>query len=508
MRRISVGVFFVFAIASSAFGQGSQHPCPGAFNLQGFDDGGSERIWKIANPSGPSEWFNVDFDNMLSSGSLIGLAVAFDESSQAKPASWDRIGLYGDNLTVDPAGNTPDVSAPLLAGYEISQTGITVYDQNCRFGVYTGPVTDLATAGLPNSHVAFKHDSGDSAMWLCSDTSSPSTGRSFFTSTNYASPASSFTINWMLRAAVIPTGTLAGDLLVSGGSSFVYSGPAATIEQLQNVNLQFWGNKGDLAALFTAPPLPVAKVGPILPVGFNGMTNRDWILCGQIECNAPVGFPLTFNAFYLESETSTILKSNTVTLTVTSNPAGCGFCYGQLDDGAFDGFVFRVSNPSGSNDWFNVHHGVPSPASGVNTVTGVELATWDFCGTGGTGSWAEVGVYPADFVLSSAGNFPDLGNPLATVGGASAPVSPGVADWGYPSSFYDTADVAAGGDLHAAVMWNATDSCIWMASDTTSTGPDPCGTLPNTTSYSSPDGYAATAGAATSINWMMKLDWQ
>jgi hypothetical protein len=161
--------------------------------------------------------------------------------------------------------------------------------------------------------------------------------------------------------------------------------------------------------------------------------------------------PLPFNVFYLDTG-MTLQKSNSVTLTVTPNNDGCTFCFGQKDDGAFDGFVFKVNRPAGNNDWFNNKHGTISPASGVSLLTGVNVATWDVCG--GLGStYEEVGIYPANLFLSSAGALPDLANPIATVGGL--PVA-GAQDWGYPAHFADTADVVPVPFIndHAAVNWN------------------------------------------------------
>ena len=489
------------AVASTAFGQASW-PCPDALDFLGAgDDGGSERIWKVSNPSGPSEWFNVDFDGMLASRTLVAVAPAFDESNANKGPTWAKVGIYPDNLTVSSLGHTPAIGSPIA---EVS-SGNVILNNNCAFNPFIIP---SLTLGATNTHIAFQHTPGDSSMWLCSDTSSTPAGRSYFSASGYASPGASFTLNWLLRAGAVPVGATAGTFLINATT-------AATVDHLAQVALSFYGSApGQPTAMFTAPPLPVGKV--LTVPTFGSPVPNAWTICGAVLCNAPVGFPITFNVFWLDTTTTKpngnfpILKSNTSSMTVNANPAGCGFCFGQADDGAFDGFVFRVANPSGSNDWFNVRQGTPSAASGVNTLTSVEIATWDFCGTGGTGSWAEVGIYPANLVISSGGGLPDVGNPLATVGGASAPVAAGVTDWGYPSSTYDTADLAANQTTiyHTAISWNQGDSCIWQASDSTATGPDPCGVLPNSSSFSSPDGYTATAGFASSINWMQKLDWQ
>lgn len=513
MRKLLV-CLAVLAVATSAV-QAQMLPvqfCPDGYVMVGYDDGSSETIWKISNPSGPSEWFNVDFDLDLASMTIVGIAPAHDDSNAAKISSWARVGIYGDNLTVDTTGTTPDISGAQ------TYAEIGPHTENahaCAFTPYAIPNLHLgSTTGV---HIAFQHTPGDSSMWICSDTNSaPFAGRSYFSSTGYASPATSFSVNWMLRAAIIPTTAAAGVFQVNAVSS-------TTVEHLETVSFSFYGPAPGpqcQGAMFTAAPLPTGKIGPVLPMGMFGLhpLSTAISLCGVVECNAPVGFPLTFNFFYLDptdtkpNGSSKIKVSNTVTMWVTANPAGCGFCFGQKDDGGFDGFVFRANQPSGSNDWFSVSHGAPSPASGVAVLTAVEVATWDFCGTAGTGGWAEVGIYPSNLWISPAGNLPDLGNPFATVGGASAPVVPGQADSGYPTltPYPMLPPVAASSatTYHVGTKWNTGDSCLWIASDSTATGPDPCGTLPNTTSYSSTDGYTASAGAATSINWMQKIDWQ
>jgi hypothetical protein len=483
----------IFALCSTVHGQ-TTFPCPDALDLRGYDDGSSEFLWKIANPSGPSEWFSVDFDNSLASTSLVGLAVALDEYKPSALPTFSRIGIYGDNLTLSASGHSPDVSGASTI-VEVAGGGVQL-DGRCNYQVFSTPLIHI---GSSNVHVAFQHADGDSALWLCSDTGSSPSGRSFFSTNGFASPALSFSVNWMLRAAVLPTG-------VGAGSFFIHGAPSATVEVYDTVALTFYGDAaGAPAAVFTAPPLPIGKVSPILFTG-SGPLPTAWTFCAALPCTVPTLTPLPFQVFYLDAS-NTLQQSNIATLTALPKPCG-SFCFGQRDDGGFDGFVFRASGPvAGSNDWFSVRHGMAPPSAFVNVLLGVEVATWDFCGSGG--QWAEVGIYPANLVLSPSGSIPDLNNPLATVGGASAPITAGAADWGYPASFYNTANVPA--DLstiyHTAAQWDLNDTCIWIAADSTASGPDPCGVLPNTSSFSSTDGYLSTVGHASTLNWMIKLDW-
>lgn len=483
----------VLAMAGTAFGQ-AVYSCPSALSYPGFDDAGSEFIWKLGNPSGPSDYFSVDYDATLSGRTVVAMAPAIDDSSAALLPTFARVGLYGDNLGLDATGATPDMTVVIK-----QVTGsATQLNRNCAFTPFT--VTPI-TMGATNVHAVFQFTPGDSSMWLCGDSSSTPSGRSYLSADAYVTPAAAVTRNHMIRVGAVPTTNAAGTLLFNGVT-------AATVQHLQVVAVSFYATiSGQFWALFTAPPLPIGKVGPILPTGFGGPISRASTLCGTLQCNAPVGFPLSFNAFYLNTSMK-IKKSATATLTATANRAGCGFCFGQNDDGALDGNAFKANQPAGTQDYFSVKHGTPAPSSGVNTLTGVEVATWDFCGTGGPGNWQEVGIYPADLGADALGRVPNLGAPIATVGGASAPVTPGATDWGYPAHFYDTVDAAANSSTiyHSAAQWVVGDSCLWIASDVTGTGPDPCGPLPNTSSFTTTDAYA-TLGIASSLNWIIKTDW-
>jgi hypothetical protein len=493
MRKF-VASLAVLAMAGSAFGQ-AVYSCPSALAYPGFDDAGSEFIWKLGNPSGPSDYFSVDYDATLSGSTIVAVAPALDDNSPALLPTFARVGIYGDNLVLDTTGATPDVSGANTIR-EVTGGGVQL-DRNCDFTPYT---VAAWSAGATNVHAVWQFANGDSSMWLCGDSSSTPSGRSYISADGYITVATAAGRNHMIRVGAVPAAASSGTLLFDGVAS-------ATTQQLQDVAVSFYGPAAGLPwALFTAPPLPPGKVGPILPLGFGGPTATSSTLCGLVQCNAPVNFPLTFNAFYLNVAMK-IKKSTTATLTVLPNAAGCGFCYGQDDDGAMDTSAFKANQPAGTQDYFNVKHGVPSPASGVNSLTGVEVCTWDFCGTGGPGSWAEVGIYQADLAADALGRVPQFPG-LATVGGVSAPVTPGSTDWGYPASFYNTADVAvtSGTIYHSAVQWTVGDSCLWIAADTTGTGPDPCGTLPNTTSFTTTTGYA-TLGIASSLNWMIKTDW-
>ena len=494
--------FIISLGASTALTAQTPYPhAPGLIQKQ-FDDGAGEQAWRLTLPSSANNWQSVDFDGRLGGCEVVTVGADFTTFSLLGNPTFGRLGIYGDNLTVDPSGATPDVSG---AQTFVEVTGGSTFAfpaPLCNFLSFRNNAFTFPPG--VNAHVAIQEAAGDTALWLCADSSSPSTGRSFFTTNGFATPATPFTQNWCLRVGTVPPNAGNGTLLVNGATATsVFAGLPITVS--------FFGSTSNVATfLFWDVLGPLHPISAVLFTGNgSGPNQRAWSATVTSSCTVPIGFPIQLRAFYLNPTAgSRIEVSNTVRITFVGRAAICAqTCFGQKDDGAFDGFTFRVSNPSGSRDWFNVRHG--NPPSAVSTLTGVEIATWDFCGTGGTGSWSEVGIYPTDLALSPAGNTPDLTNPIATIGGASAPIPPMTGDWGYPAQFFDTPDVPANAttSYHGAVQWNSGDSCLWVAADTTATGPSFCGAIPNTTSFSSADGYTSTT-AGTSTSWMIKIDWQ
>jgi phage tail protein X len=60
------------------------------------------------------------------------------------------------------------------------------------------------------------------------------------------------------------------------GSFLINGGVAASVEHLQSVAFSFYGNAaGILSAIFTAPPLPITKVTPLLTNGLPGADPGD-----------------------------------------------------------------------------------------------------------------------------------------------------------------------------------------------------------------------------------------
>jgi hypothetical protein len=248
-------------------------------------------------------------------------------------------------------------------------------------------------------------------------------------------------------------------------------------------------------------------------------------LCGPLGPPCPPAGLVGIGAYYVDNADlkpngrGRIKQTNVVDVTVTANPYLCNpcACFGQVDDGSMDGTVWKVLTPSGPADYFTnrIAHaqfdGTPCPAPAV--VTAIEIASWDFCGTGP--SWSSVGLYPASPLLGP--NAPDLTTPVALATTLNVP--PGAADWSYPATTYDFPDVAASTSstlanataLHVTVGWPTGDSCIWVASDRNGTGDDgslagACTKVPGSVTYFSTNGFT-TPGTVNVQTLMMRVSW-
>ena len=468
-------------------------------NVKVIGDGVSESCWKISNPSGPSDYFNNDYDTACAGGQILAIAAMYCETKSGGASN--LIGFFYDNLGVDGTGTTPDLSnaATSLA----NPTGLPGTFCTDLVG-YDVPDVTIASSG----HTVAGLAAGDSALWLCADTTSAA-NKSYFSTDGYSTPAVPFTVNWML----FPAGPItAGQLTVNGGSS-------TTITELDPVTFTLVGNagiSGEAWMLFVSDGIgnPVIAALPFVFFTVSGSSS----VSGTYPCNVFTGGPVPFVAIWLDlvdtkpNGKGKIKVSNQVDMTITPNDIGCGnmfFDWGQLDDGILDANIWKVQNPAGSGDWFNVRHGPAINASGapITTITGIECASWDFCGTGP--NWQSVGIYPADLGFDATGGTPATGSPISTVSGTAASMGPNQSDWGYPATFYDIPDVGASTttDYHAAVKWNTNDSCVWIGSDTDGTDAGGLGALPSTASYFTSDGYSTAAVQSTNYNAMIKINW-
>jgi hypothetical protein len=518
MRKWFASLAVLGFVAAAATAQTIPSGIANALRYYQYDDRTAETSYKIGVPSGAGESFNVDFDDDARGKRIMGVQIPCYVTSSAAPGI-GSISVCPDNLTLDPFGHTPDLSSPLTA--LLNPTGQPGLGGFCT----SNPTYDLPDVTAPTTglHGCMSFVSGDSGTWLCTDLFSP-VGHSYFTTNSYASAAIPFSVNWMIRLATphyVPAG---GEFLINGGTN-------VTIGGLATMSLQFW-SRDSVAPTFYLQELDLG--GPLIPlpgiVLLTGLSNfaPNGIqslgeLSGPVPCSA-AGAVVTFRAFFMDNLD---LKKNghpkikltgPATATLTSSKACCPqLCFGIADDGAMDGTIWKVQGTAGSKDYFNVHMGflpAPGTATGcpgpVTNLTGVELVSWDFCGSGPC--WAQVGIYQSNPVDPS-GNTPDVSAPLTSVGGASACMPPGSIGWGFPAVFYDTPDIAANTttDYHTAAQWASQDSCTWMGADEDTVdddaGNDCAGPFPNTTSFFTLDGYATNAIPFSFANWQERIDW-
>lgn len=512
MRKFITPIGLLVLVASLAGAQTIATP----YAEIGFDDGIAETSYKLNAPTATGDFFSVDFDALAVGQQIIGLVAVLNDNGVGQIR---RIGLYADNLGVDPSGATPDVSAAGIISELILPTGSPT--TNC-VDDRAYDIPDIVHPST-NSHVGYTPITGDSTMWLCTDTSTDFVaGRSYASWDTFTTPASLFsTLDWMLRMA-IPEGP-AGTFLINGSST------AITLTETKwpstDVTLSFWGNgtvSGERVILGAFLPggwlkLLSGATGVSLPPGgapnVFAITAQDaGPVCGDWVVNlmVPMG---GFWGDTIDTKPNGRPKAkatNRVALTFANNMfCTIDQCFGVKDDGTLDATIFKISNPAGPVDYFNVQHGTTKKSSPVvNNLTSVEVATWDFCGT--TQSWSVVGVYDTNWGLDPTGSSPDLNLPLGTV--ANGSIAAGAGDWTFPAHVYDIPDVTANTTTayHAVVGWQSGDSCVWMGGDTTGTADDAgfdCGNITNTTSHLSSTGYTTPAGSWSTQNMMIRINW-
>ena len=512
MRKFITSIGLLALVASLA---GAQTVAPPYAEI-GFDDGVAETSYKVSAPSATGDFFSVDFDALAAGQTIIGLVAVLNDNGVGQIR---RLGIYLDNLAVDPTGTTPDVSAAGIVTELILPTGspstFCIDDRAYDIPDFVHPST--------NSHVGFNQIPGDSTMWMCTDTSTDFVaGRSYFSTNTYSTAAIPFNVDWMLRMAT-PEGP-AGTFLING-SSTAYTLLERTGTSGEDVTLSFWGNSGATSercilgaflpgflkllsgATGLFPPGAAANVFAVTGAGAGPV-------CGDV----PRDFTIGMGGFWgdtVDTKPNGRPKSkatNRVALTFANNP-DCtrNECFGRKSDDIMDATIFKISNPAGPADYFNVQHDTTANNyTPVNNLTSVEVATWDFCGN--TQSWSVVGVYDTNWGLDPTGSSPDLNLPISTY--ANATILSNVGDWAFPASVYDIPDVAANTTTayHAVVGWQSGDSCVWIGGDTDGIDDDTtiygrCSVLPNTTSHLSATGYTTPAGSWSTQNMMIRINW-
>jgi hypothetical protein len=486
----SLGVL-VFAATASA-----QTFDPTGWASVRTDTGPSTNGWKVTGPSGPSDWFNVNLGGLATGFAAHG--VLFDgNESIGVPGLWKELGFRTSNALGD-----PDVS---LGGLIVAQNNAPMAAGDGWGDEYgwTVPITTLGT----DVHAVCTWFGGDSHLWANSDNDGVSSGRSAWTLDGYATAGNAFSPDMFIGAVGFPAG-YQGSLLINGGSS-------GTVGQGGTVCLTFSACAANAAsALYLFTPL---FFGPLLPISLTitgnpvtgGPLPNQWTVCYTLTCSDPTGGPFGLGTIYLDpcdlkpNGKPKAKVSTSASLTITPAKA-CAGCFGLQDDEGYDGSGWVVQLPAGPSDYFNVNHGSPQSSSNVSNITGVEVATWDLCGTGAT--WANVGVYPD---LAAMPGTPDVSSPFAVDPNPS--FAPGTFDTAYPATMYAVPSFAASTTTtyHAVVQWSPAESCIAVNADTTGdafTCATPLGGTAMTSAWTL-DGYATGALYVNYANWMMAIRW-
>ncbi len=438
--------------------------------------------------------------------------------------------LLAPDHPLDPLGHTPDLNAPLSILGSLNGTVTITGTPGISAGFCPSLVGyDLpdVTVGSGGVHAVMSFLTGDSALWLCGDTTD-SDARSYFSATSYSTPATQVVSeDLMLR--------LIGSVNAGAGAAYltVNNSPGTVpVGQTEFLVATLWSSCAVQPTLYiqgvTVPGGPFVQIQPVvLATGFeNGSpiadskqgSVGDFLSDPSTGPCVPAGFQFDVQAWYLDNCSlkpngkPRLRATNAVTVDVTPDFAACNpcLCFGSADDGISES-IWKVQNPAGSRDYFNVRVGSTSSPTGapcnLMMVTAFELETWDACGTGP--SWSSIGLYDA----GTTG--PVLASPVALA--TSLTVPPGAAGlvvYDFPDVAVSTSTALAGlVDGHVAAHWPSGDTCLWMGADLDATDDDAlplgfCSTLASTSSYFSVDAYATAAVPAAGLNWRMRVDWQ
>jgi hypothetical protein len=501
-----------------------------------FDDGTPETGWKVNYPTASGDCFSVDFDDLGALQTVTGVAMNAYSSTSTGIFGLKFVGVCPDNLGVSSLGKTPNLSLPYSMLGNLSGT-VTITGTPGPSAGFCPPFVgydtpDVTLPSVLGAHAVATALTGDSATWICGDQSG-SKGRSYFTLNNYSTPAIAFSSNIMMRLIATYTNPLGSAYMTV--NNFIDN---VSFSQTATVGVTLWSTATVQPTLYLQgafitgfPFIPAPQL--IMSTGFENFApisdQFQGTLCGPIgpPC-VPSGINFDFGAFFIDNNNlkkngnGKIALTNLVSCTITpSSKCYPCLCFGRGDDGVLDGTIWKVQNPAGSKDYFNMRVGSNiDPLTGSNcakTVTNLEAASWDFCGTGP--SWASFGIYPANTVIDSTGGTPDLANPVVLA--TTLSMAPSAADWSYPATVYDFNDINSSTNValagltnaHNVIGWVSGDTCTWIASDTdgvddnSSTSVSDCGSFPSTVSYFTLNGYSTPSITFPSAQWLMKIDW-
>jgi len=534
-RLVAGGIAFLAIAPAFATAQtlGPPPPVGGCGQSQSllFDDGTAETSWKVRNPTRSADAFSVDFDDMGGTMTVTGIALDTWVISSTSRTGIRYVALCPDNLAVSSLGKTPDLANPLSIlgsrSNKIALKGSPGPGAGFCPGLLTYDIPDITVPTTGGEHAVMSFLNSDATSFLCMDTQS-NHRRSYFTTNSYTNPAVPMTGDLMMR--------IVGTVNPPNGSAYLTvqnSASKVSFNEAENVVVTLWSTAAVQPTFYIQgvfiTGLPFIAVPQLLLLtGFENFAPISDQFEGSI-CGTPgppcgfAGLSFDFGAFYNDNADlkknghGKIKATNLVHCSITPGPLKqcnpCA-CFGQVDDGVFDGRLWKVQNPSGPADFFNNRFdhfdGNGNVCSTPSTYTSIQAISWDFCGTGP--SWASAGIYPASTALGS--DTPDLANPLIQCTTLKVSTS---STGMYPGTTYDFPDVNVSTNtalanatvLHSVVQWPLGDSCIWIGSDTDGTDDDAtstgsCTTIPGTTSFFTLNGYTSAALLQT-INIQMRI---
>jgi hypothetical protein len=165
-----------------------------------WDDGRIDDAWFISLPSGPSDFFSVDFLSPPASvKNVIGITLAPMDFGAASP-SFPQAGVAPANMAIDPTGLTPDIVHPLAVVAPFTFPPGTMATTAGQY--ITRAILPLPGFQLPAHTIGFvQFPPGDSGfLALGADTDSAASGYSTWTNDGFHTPAHQVLFaNWGIR---------------------------------------------------------------------------------------------------------------------------------------------------------------------------------------------------------------------------------------------------------------------------------------------------------------------
>src|SRR5262245_11633081 len=384
-------------------------------------EGAIDSAWVVAYPTGPSDYFsvahhvvpgNANVADIAEALPIVGVAVSVADFGSGR--TFPTVGVYRPNLTLDPTGITPELTAPIVEILSPPNPVPPLFTfvpwETSEGQIPPGSATVVAAIQLPE---------GDSGLLAVGSDSTSSAHDSGYTIDAFASPATRLPY---VDLGINPgqdnlAGTSCkssdrrpnGRLRVWRGTPDVGRGDRllSLIAPGQTLDLAFFGTMpGDRLRMYWAP----TPCGPTLPLGPVLATRADPDGDGsflRLGATWPFTFGTTtwqFSAAWGNEACPSPGAGFTNCITVISQGPPD---WGRYDDGVFeDGWVAQI--PSGSSDYFNIHFG--PPASHVHGVTELVIAPLDFVTA--VPAFPATGVSNADLSIDPTGNTPDIIAPL------------------------------------------------------------------------------------------------